>query len=63
MQATTEKPPTLEYDRGLHQYSLERLQAMQRDYKAAVERGERDRWTVGRLKALNKVIKRREGKV
>ena len=54
------KQPTIDYNRGLSSYKLDLLLRMEKDYKAALERGEDDNWNAGRLIAIRKEIKRRK---
>ncbi len=54
------KQPTVEYSRGLSSYKLDTLMRMEKDYKSAIDKGEIDDWTTGRLQAIRKEIKRRK---
>lgn len=55
--------PTIDYGRGLTSYKLDTLMTMERDYKAAIQRGEKDIWTVGRHLAVKREIERRKKEV
>jgi len=53
------KIPTIDFDRGLTSYKTDTLVIMERDYKAAIQRGDKDVWTVGRHLAIKRELQRR----